>query len=158
VNFLGGISKAKAGIGALVAGFGALIILLGNLDKAHDGYCNYIGILCSYEVDSPEVSRKVSPGNPCNNDYASVCVEPSTKYRRLVVSSMKFVPTSRNGNLYNDGNPDRVSQSETGWYRGPKDESSEKKMCVTAYARTGGCEDKYFMTGHIKVFEKLTVW
>src|SRR6266436_5244190 len=144
-------------ISAAFAGLVAIVALLGNLDKAHTGWCEYIGFLCSFEVSSAPISPSVSPGNPCNNSYPQVCVQPTTKYRRLIVESMKFVPTARTGNHYNNGSAakEKIEASETGWYGGPKDEANSRRICITAYARTGACEDKYSMTGHIEVMERI---
>jgi hypothetical protein len=68
--------------------------------------------------------------------------------------------SARTGVHYNDGEAKNVAASETGWFLDAKkqDAITEKKICITPYARTGACEDKYSMTGHIKVLERITIW
>lgn len=144
-------------ITAVAVAVGAILTVLSNLDSAVKGWCNNIGLGCIFKV-SKTVSATVSPGNPCDNDYKQLCVEPTTKYRRFVVSSMKF---DEKAGIHPLGNytPGKLTDaSNTGWYLNKTDAITPEKICITVFARTGACERKFSISGQITVDERTTIW
>ena len=93
---------------AVAVGLGAILTVLSNMDGARKGWCNNVGLGCTYEVTSKTISASVTPGNPCDNQYLPLCVEPTTKYRRLDIDSMRF--EAKDGahprGIYKDGDAD----------------------------------------------------
>src|SRR5262249_4685844 len=106
------------------------------------------------------VSATVGPGNPCDNAYQPLCVEPTTKYRRFVVNSMRFDGKAGGYPLGNYTPAEFTDASNTGWYVDKKKGNAitAEKICITVFARTGGCEHKFSIIGQITIDERITIW
>jgi hypothetical protein len=144
-------------ISAAFAGFVAIVALLGNLDGARKGWCDNIGLLCSSEITSPVTTRATTLGNNCkSDDRAPLCLEPTTKYRRLDTSSIQFLVTTPGGPVAIA--PATAVDNNAGWFHGPKDEVSSSKICITVFARTLACEHPQKITGSLKAIERITIF
>ena len=145
----------------------AVVALIAQLPGAIGAWCDYFGFLCTYPVAPVDISAFVPPGNPCGNGWdgpRKICLTPGP-YRRLVVSSLKFVPANplRSGYIYdrfNDGDPAKKPPgapfSGSGWY--PLPDNDSKQICVMTYAATGGCEYKFGINGTINARERVTIF
>jgi hypothetical protein len=144
-------------ITGLFVGFAAVVAVIGNMDGAITSWCKYFGFLCAYEVTGPLTTAKITGGNPCSNQFVPLCIEPTTKYRRLILSTMKFVTTKPVG-TFKDGVPLKGDETTAGWFHQPNDSFNSEKICITVFARTGACEIKPDITGQPRAMERITIF
>jgi hypothetical protein len=146
--------------------FAAVVALIAQLPGAVGAWCDYFGFWCTYDVPPKDISKFVSPGNPCSSSGGPpICLTPTTKYRQLIVDSLKFVPANplRPNFLYNrfnNGDPKQKPPggpfSGSGWF--PLPDNNSKQVCVISYASTGACEEKYGINGAVTVRERITIF
>ena len=155
------LTRVVSTITAIAVAVGAILAVFSNMDGAVKGWCNNVGFYCSNEI-SKTISASVSPGNPCSNDNKPLCLEPTSKYRRFVVSSIQFEakpgahPLGRYYNNGKDQGGPKLNDAQSGWEL--TSEATPKKICLRVFARTGVCEDKYSIIGQFKVTERTTIW
>jgi pimeloyl-ACP methyl ester carboxylesterase len=138
-----------------VVAFAAVTVIRSVLESLPD--CSF----CTSTVASDPIIRKVTAGNPCDNDVGPgpVCLTPSSTFYTLNPKSIRFVPilTTELG-IYNNGDITKYRASHTGWYVDDRVEVSQRKICVIVYARTPACEHKFALTGRVEVDETLNLW
>jgi hypothetical protein len=151
------VSKLAKIITGGFVGIAAVIGVLSQMSNALDAWCAYFGFWCTYEVASPIVTATIQGGNPCSGQGVPVCIEATTKYRRLSLDTMKFEITKQSGPTKN-GKVFNVPDTASGWFHDQKDPFNSSKICIQVFAVTGACEVKPSITGQLKATERITIF
>lgn len=141
---------------ASIAGFAALT---GNIDKINQFWCTYIGFICTYDLSSPSVSESSggtsrNDSDVCKTHQDEPCLRPSTRFRSIIPSSVKFEISEQSGGALLDGGPpgnDPIGTHRIGWFI---TRSSNGEACATVFARTSACETKVSISGRLIAKEK----
>lgn len=143
-------------LGAIVAAIAALVT---QVETIHDAWCKYIGLGCTFEVSSAPITVSAGGTNDgksdvCKSKAPTLCVSPTTSWRKLDITSGKFIASSVEGN-YDDGDKKKAAPSMAGWY---PQSASPKEICVIVFASTGACETRFSVTGALKAKESISLW
>lgn len=158
-----GKSRGVSGWIVWVAGIiGALALLITNVGSLRHAWCDNIGLFCgpaqeeTAGVDAGMITVESGGADAPRSDNCKLhetesCIRPTKTGRRLVVGSARFIVSERSGGVFLDGGPVNANPTGTsniGWYI-KQDKNSPDQICANVFARTGACETKVYLKGHL---------
>jgi hypothetical protein len=143
----------------LIALLATAALAVSNVETLHDAWCKYVGVFCTFKIESYSVSASsggsagpYSKDAQCQEHSVPVTIRPTTRYRVLDEGSIRFDPSGSAGRYDNGMAPGDPSlpkgpaSAEVGWYQ---TKSSPREINALIFSQTGACEALRSISGKI---------
>lgn len=146
-------------IAIVIAAVASVAALAGNIEKISQLWCSHVGFVCTYDLKSPFVSEASggtsrNGSDVCKAHQDEVCLRPSTSFRSVIPSSVRFEISQQSGGALLDGGPsgnDPIGTHRIGWFI---TSNSTSEACAIVFARTSACETTVSISGRLTAREK----